>query len=71
MGAPSQAVTDPLWSHPETAAHLKISESTLHQMNYKGTGPRSYRVGKYRRYDPRDVQAWLQAHASDSPKPTA
>jgi len=57
---------DPLWTHPQTAEFLDISQSTLHQMNYKGTGPRSFRVGKYRRYAAEDVIAWLNAHASDS-----
>jgi predicted DNA-binding transcriptional regulator AlpA len=56
---------EPLWSHEETAAFLGISPATLHTMNYKKTGPRSFRVGKYRRYAARDVHGWLNEHASD------
>jgi excisionase family DNA binding protein len=48
-----------LWTHEEAAAYLGIAEQTLHYMNYKGTGPRSFRVGKYRRYRKQDIDAWL------------
>ena len=59
-----RGLPDILWSHQETADFLRLPASTLHQMNSKGTGPRSYRVGRYRRYDPRDVEAWLEQRAS-------
>lgn len=54
-----------LWTHQETAAFLGIPVATLHQLNYKGTGPRSYKVGRHRRYDPRDVANWLWERSSD------
>jgi predicted DNA-binding transcriptional regulator AlpA len=54
-----------LWSHKETAAFLGIPEATLHQLNYKGTGPRSFKVGRHRRYDPRDLHEWLAERSSD------
>lgn len=57
-----------LWTLQETAKFLGIPESTLYKLNHKGTGPRFYRVGKHRRYDPRDVAAWLRRHVS-SPSP--
>ena len=56
---------DRLWTHKETAAFLGIPDATLHQLNYKGTGPRSYKVGRHRRYDPRDVRDWLAERSSD------
>lgn len=52
-----------LWSHQETAAFLGISVKTLYQMNWKGTGPRGFRVGRHRRYAAADVQAWLSRRA--------
>jgi len=55
----SGGLPERLWTLQETAAFLVIPESTLYKLNHKGTGPRSYRVGKHRRYDPRDVLAWL------------
>ncbi len=54
-----------LWSHLETAEFLGIPPATLHGLNYKGTGPRSFKVGRYRRYDPRDVMEWLEGRASE------
>ena len=54
-----------LWTLEETASFLGIPKATLYQFNYKGTGPRSYKVGRHRRYDPEDVRRWLQGHASD------
>jgi predicted DNA-binding transcriptional regulator AlpA len=56
--------TERLWSHQETAEFLGIPPATLHQLNYKGTGPRSYKVGRHRKYDPVDVRAWLESNAS-------
>ena len=53
-----------LWGSAETAEFLNIPLATLHQWAYLGTGPRSYRVGKYRRYRPSDVEAWLEERAS-------
>lgn len=57
-----------LWSLKETAAYLGLPVATMYQLNYKGTGPRFYTVGRYCRYDPEDVAAWLDRHASDGRK---
>lgn len=61
-----RALPERLWSTRETADFLGLAETTMHQLTYKGTGPRSYKVGRHRRYDPADVQAWLEARASDA-----
>jgi predicted DNA-binding transcriptional regulator AlpA len=55
---------DRLWTHQETAEFLRISPAALHQMNCKKTGPRSFRVGRYRRYNGSDVLEWLASRAS-------
>lgn len=52
-----------LWSTQETANFLGIAIDTLYQLTYKGTGPRCYKVGKYRRFNPLEVLAWFNAHA--------
>lgn len=57
-------IPERLWSHKETAEFLQLSEQTLHSMNHVGKGPRSYRVGRYRRYNPYDVMEWLDSRAS-------
>lgn len=62
----SPELPDRLWTHEETASFLGLSPATLHDLNYKRTGPRSFKVGRYRRYDPNDVLAWLGERASDA-----
>ena len=59
-------LTDRLWSLQETADFLGLPPATLHYLNSRRTGPRSYKVGRHRRYDPRDVLAWLQLRASET-----
>ncbi|PVG83549.1 excisionase [Nocardioides gansuensis] len=54
-----------LWSAQETADFLGIAVSTLYYWSYRGEGgPRLYRVGRNLRYDPADVQAWLDEQAA-------
>jgi predicted DNA-binding transcriptional regulator AlpA len=52
------------WSHQETAEYLGIPSSTLHQLNYRGVGPRSFKLGRHRKYRPADVDAWCESRAS-------
>lgn len=52
-----------LWTHGETAEYLGVSESQLFVLNARHAGPRSYKVGRLRRYKPEDVRAWLDRHA--------
>ncbi|MEV1112717.1 helix-turn-helix domain-containing protein [Micromonospora sp. NPDC049751] len=49
-----------LWSHQEAATYLGITQQTLHFINHKGRGPKSYKVGRYRRYRQRDIDDWLE-----------
>jgi predicted DNA-binding transcriptional regulator AlpA len=37
-----------------------VSRRTLDQWAYLGTGPRFVKIGRHRRYDPRDVEAWIE-----------
>lgn len=55
-------VREGMWNHQKTAAYLGITEQALYWLNHRGTGPRRYRVGRYCRYRPSDVDAWLEAH---------
>lgn len=55
-----------LWTHEETAEFLRISKATLYALNHKGRGPKFYKVGRHRRYDPVDVAHWLGERASSS-----
>ena len=53
-----------LWSLDETAAYLGVPPTTMHVWHSRGRGPRSFRVVRYRRFDPSDVRRWLEEHAS-------
>lgn len=55
---------EPLMSPVEVAAYLGVPVATLHTWQHKGTGPKSYKVGKLRRYRPSDIEAWLDANSS-------
>lgn len=53
-----------LMSPSEVSAMLGIPEATLYQWTYRGIGPRSFRVGRHRRYRVEDVEAWLETRAT-------
>ncbi|WP_398695584.1 helix-turn-helix transcriptional regulator [Streptomonospora wellingtoniae] len=48
-----------LWSVRETAEYLCVPERTLYRWRYMETGPPSHRVGRYVRYVPDEVHAWV------------
>lgn len=54
----------PLWGAAETAAYLGIPVGTLYQWISRHQGPRSYKIGKHRRWRPAEVFAWLDTRAS-------
>ncbi|MFI6486824.1 helix-turn-helix transcriptional regulator [Streptomyces sp. NPDC050564] len=37
------------------------SIETVYQWRRKGIGPRGFRVGRYLRFDPEDVRAWVES----------
>ena len=53
-----------LWTAQDVSAFLVVPVATLHQWRYLGIGPAAYRVGRYLRYDPAAVMAWLSTQAS-------
>lgn len=46
----------------ETAKRLGIHGNTLIRWRRLGTGPAFIRVGRQFRYDPLDVQAWVESN---------
>ena len=52
-----------LGSAEEVAEHLGVPLRTLAEWRHHGTGPRYMRVGRYVRYDWRDVKRWLDSRA--------
>lgn len=61
---PAPEVGDRLWSVDDTAAFLGIPVGTLYQWRSRRLGPRSYRVGRWVRYDPTEVRQWLDEQAA-------
>lgn len=51
--------TTPLLTPDELASLLRVPVKTLTMWRYRGTGPVWVRVGRYVRYRPDDVSAWL------------
>ncbi|MEO8694810.1 MAG: helix-turn-helix domain-containing protein [Acidimicrobiales bacterium] len=52
----------PLWDSKTTAEYLRIPAGTLDQWAHRGGGPPFSKIGKHRRYDPRKVQAFVEAN---------
>ena len=50
---------DDIISIDEVARRLDVPKATLYGWRYKGTGPRSHRVGRHIRYRWTDVLAWI------------
>ncbi len=49
-----------LWTIQDLAEFLGIPVNTLYQWRSKGYGPQGRRIGKYVRYRPEDVHAWIE-----------
>ncbi len=65
--------TQELWGTEETASFLRVPKATLYQWRHRSYGPLGRRVGRYVRYDPREVRAWFAAqrehhHSSSVPR---
>jgi len=50
---------DGLLSSEALAEYLDVPPGTLDQWASRGGGPPHFKVGKFRRYHPADVRAWL------------
>jgi DNA-binding transcriptional MerR regulator len=49
----------PLWTVQDVSDYLRVPVQTLYSWRVQGYGPRVRRMGKYLRYRPEDVIAWL------------
>ncbi len=49
----------------ELAERYGLSNATVHAWIYRGSAPRSYKIGKYRRFKLSDVLIWEEARATD------
>ena len=51
---------DRLLTVEELADYLGVPVATLYQWRYRRQGPPGFRVGRYIRYRPTDVQQWIE-----------
>ena len=51
---------DRLLSVKDLADYLGVPVATLYQWRYRREGPPGFRVGRYIRYRPTDVQQWIE-----------
>lgn len=50
-----------LWGIKDVAAYLDVPVQTMYQWRSKDYGPPGVRVGRYVKYRPEDVRAWVAA----------
>lgn len=62
----SSANPDPLYSTPEAAPYLGMSESWLTKANVYGTGPKFVKIGRKVLYRKSDLDAFIAARVRNS-----
>jgi excisionase family DNA binding protein len=50
----------------ELALLLQVPRATIYRWRYYGVGPPAARVGRHLRWDPADLEAWLEANKGGS-----
>jgi hypothetical protein len=71
LGAEGAAEPDAFWGTEDVAAFLGVPSASVRYWAYMGTGPRSYKIGRRRKYKPSDVRAWAEAQVEQSAEPSA
>ena len=63
---------EPLWGVPELAEYLGVPVKTVYLWRYQRTGPPAIRVGRFLKYRPGAVEAWLETRErEDARRPGA
>lgn len=57
-------VVEQLLSVEQVAAICQVPPKSVHRWLYLGTGPKSLKVGRHRRFRAADVEAWLETLAA-------
>jgi excisionase family DNA binding protein len=65
-GATKRAVRQPLMSVKELAELLQVSVKTIYDWRYRGLGPAAIRVGRHDRYEPAEIERWLDLQKMSS-----
>ncbi|HEY0889664.1 MAG TPA: helix-turn-helix domain-containing protein [Nocardioides sp.] len=53
-------MSDPLVTIEELAERIRTPEATLRFWRYKGTGPKSFKLGRRVMYRQSDIDSWLE-----------
>lgn len=53
------AVGEHLWKVEDLAVYLGVDKQTIYDWRVKGYGPKAVRLGKYLRWRPATVEAWI------------
>lgn len=64
---PTGTFTD-LLSVEELGELLQVPVATIYQWRYRGEGPEAIRIGRYLRFDPKDVQQWIDDRKMVTPE---
>jgi excisionase family DNA binding protein len=59
---------DGLWSTDDVAKFLGVPAATVRYWTWLGVGPKSMKIGRYRRFRRSDVERWAEARA-ELPEP--
>lgn len=51
---------EPLWSVEQVAEYTGLAVQSFYNMRSQGRGPAAKKVGRLLRYDPADVDAWIE-----------
>jgi excisionase family DNA binding protein len=65
-GAGDGGLSRRLLTIEDVAEILGVPKSTCYGWRSRREGPRSFRVGRWVRYDPRDVAEWIESQKSQS-----
>lgn len=58
-------MAEKLWTVQDVADFLGLHPKTVYRWAGSGEGPPGIRLGKYVRFKPADVEAWLEAHRQE------
>ena len=61
----NQAMPEPLWTVKDVADYLGVHAKTIYLWTHESDGPPAVRLGKYLRYRPDDVIAWVEARRQE------
>lgn len=67
--APHERALDRLWSVEDLASYLGVPKNTIYKWRQIGYGPPGYPIGKWVKFKPAEVIAWLDTRKDDWESP--